>query len=154
MLTSTPLAAHFKLSADQCPVDEVGKGQMSKIPYNNAVGSLMYLMVCTRPDIAYALGKVSRYMANPGKVHWEAVKWILRYVKGTVDYALAFGSHTAQSLNIVGYVDADYAQDLDRRRSTTGFVFTLAGGCVSWRSSIRSGRSALVTGTMEKTLSS
>ena len=73
-LISTPLAPHFKLSSAFCPSDAIGKGLMSKIPYEKAVGSLMYLMTCTRPDISLAMGKVSRYMSNLGKIHWEAVK--------------------------------------------------------------------------------
>jgi hypothetical protein len=56
---------------------------MSRVPYSSTIGSLMYVMVCTRPDIAHAVGVVSRYMNNPGKEHWEAVKWILRYLRGT-----------------------------------------------------------------------
>ena len=64
---------------------------MSKVPYESAVGSLMYAMVCTRPDIAYAVGVVSRYMKNPGKEHWIPVKWILRYLRGTTNQALCFG---------------------------------------------------------------
>lgn len=75
--TSTPVVAHFKLSAALCPMDVAEKDLMSKVPYESVVGSLMYLMVCTRPDIAFFVGKVSRYMSNTGKVHWEAVKWIL-----------------------------------------------------------------------------
>ena len=107
-----PLAAHFKLSSAGCPSNAVEKGEMSKIPYDNAVGSIMYLMVCTRPDLAYAIGKVSRFMSNPGITHWEAVKWILRYIKGTLDHGLLFDGNDSKTL--VGYVDADYAQDLDR----------------------------------------
>ena len=61
---------------------------MSKAPYALAVGSLMYEMVCTRPNIAHALGVVSRYMKNPGKEHWMALKWIIRYLKGTTNQAL------------------------------------------------------------------
>ena len=64
---------------------------MSKILYASAVGSLMYAMVCTRPDIAYSVGVVSRFLANPGKQHWQEVKWILRYLKGTSHYCLCFG---------------------------------------------------------------
>ena len=71
---STPLAPHFKLSASQCPKTEEEREYMSKVPYSNAVGSLMYAMVCTRPDISHAVGTVSRYMHNPGKEHWKAVK--------------------------------------------------------------------------------
>jgi hypothetical protein len=64
---------------------------MSRVPYSSAVGSLMYAMVCTRPDIAHAVGVVSRYMNNPGKEHWETLKWILIYLRGTTNHALCFG---------------------------------------------------------------
>ena len=69
---STPLANHFKLSKDMCPETQEEIDYISKIPYSSAVGSLMYAMVCTRPDIAHAVGVVSRYMNNPGKEHWKA----------------------------------------------------------------------------------
>nr|GEZ87294.1 retrovirus-related Pol polyprotein from transposon TNT 1-94 [Tanacetum cinerariifolium] len=75
-----PLGGHFKLSLKDCPVRDCDVERMSKVPYTNAVG-LMYLMVCTRPDIAYAVNVVSRYLSNPGKNHWEAVKWILKYLR-------------------------------------------------------------------------
>ena len=65
---------------------------MALVPYASAVGSLMYVMVCTRPDIAHVVGVVSRYMANPGKEHWEAVKWLLRYLRGTSSTSLFFGN--------------------------------------------------------------
>ena len=65
---------------------------MSKVPYASAVGSLMYAMVYTNPDIAHEVGVVSRYMNNSGKEHWMAVKWILRYLKGTTNQALCFGA--------------------------------------------------------------
>ncbi|GJV23923.1 dual specificity protein phosphatase PHS1 isoform X2, partial [Tanacetum coccineum] len=91
--------------------------------------SLMFVMVCTRPDITHAVGVVSRYMAKPGREHWEAVKRILRYIKGTSDVALCFGD---SDLIVTGYVDSDYAGDLDGSKSTTGHVFTLSGGTVSW----------------------
>ena len=71
---STPLAPHFKLSASQCPKTEEEPEYMSKVSYSNAVGSLMYAMVCTRLDISHAVGIVNRYMHNPGKEHWQAVK--------------------------------------------------------------------------------
>nr|GEW15401.1 hypothetical protein [Tanacetum cinerariifolium] len=74
-----PLGGHFKLSLKDCPIRDCDVERMSKVPYANAVGSLMYLMVCTRPNIAYAVSIVSRYLANPGKNHWEAVKWIHLY---------------------------------------------------------------------------
>jgi hypothetical protein len=77
---STPLAAHFRLFAKMSPSTEEERGYMSHVPYTNAVGSLMYTMVCTRPDISHAVSMVNRYMANPRKEHWQAVKWLLRYL--------------------------------------------------------------------------
>nr|GFA45998.1 retrovirus-related Pol polyprotein from transposon TNT 1-94 [Tanacetum cinerariifolium] len=87
---------------------------MSKVPYANAVGSLMYLMVCTRPDIAYAVSVVSRYLANIGKNHWEAVKWILKYLRGTVNMGLVYGTNRGNHIGITGFVDSNYVKDLDK----------------------------------------
>eukprot|EP00253_Pinus_taeda_P003501 PITA_03501 len=93
---SIPLASHFKLSKEACPKTQEELAHMSKFPHASAVGSLMYVMVCTRPDIAHAVGVVSRYMKNPGKEHWMAVNWILRYLRGTTNQALCFcGSNIA-----------------------------------------------------------
>ena len=89
-VVQTPLATHFKLSSTQCPNSEEEKSYMEKIPYANAVGSLMYSMVCTRPDLAYSTSLVSRFMANPGRDHWEAVKWIFRYLRETSSYGLRY----------------------------------------------------------------
>ena len=71
---STPLGSHFKLNQEQTPKIEEERDHMSKVPYTSAIGSLMYAMVCTRPDIAHAMGVVSKFMSRPGKQHWEAVK--------------------------------------------------------------------------------
>ncbi|KAE8684638.1 Chitin elicitor receptor kinase 1 [Hibiscus syriacus] len=132
---STPLGVHFRLSKDhQSPKTEEERAHMVKVTYASAIGSLMYDMVCTRPDIAHAVGVVSRYMNNPGKVHWEAVKWILRYMRGTTDKALCFkGGDTI----LTGYVDADLARNVDIRRSTTWYVYTLGGIAVSWVSQLQ-----------------
>ena len=81
---------------------------------------------------------VSRYMHNPGKTHWQAAKWILRYILGTIDQGLKFQRSDAKNSLVTGYVDSDYAGDLDMRRSTTGYVFTMARGPVSWRSTLQS----------------
>ncbi|KAE8732040.1 F-box/kelch-repeat protein [Hibiscus syriacus] len=87
---SIPLASHLKLSSQLSPKTNEERVYMAKVPYANAVGSLMYAMVCTRPDISQALGVVSRYMHDPGEGHWQAVKWILRYLQQTVDVGLVF----------------------------------------------------------------
>jgi len=82
---TSPLTGHFKLSSKQYPKSPVEEEEMSRVPYASAVGSLMYVMICTRPDLAYAVSTVSRFMSNPGKQHWEAVKWVLRYCEGLRD---------------------------------------------------------------------
>ncbi|GJX75300.1 retrovirus-related pol polyprotein from transposon TNT 1-94 [Tanacetum coccineum] len=121
------LGGHFKLSL--CPVRDCDVERMSKVPYANAVGSLMYLMVCTRPAIAYAVSVVSRYLANPGKNHWEAVKWILKYLWGTSNVGLMYGTDHGNHVDVTGFVDSDYAKDPDKGRSITGYAF-LVQGCV------------------------
>ncbi|KAH9678909.1 Integrase catalytic domain-containing protein [Citrus sinensis] len=131
---STPLPVNFKLSSSMCPSNEAERKEMSRVPYASAVGSLMFAMICTRPDITQAVGVVSRYMANPGGEHWIAVKRILRYIRGTSDVALCYGG---SEFTVKGYVDSDFAGDLDKRKSTTGFVFTLAGAAVSWVSKLQ-----------------
>ena len=102
---------------------------MSKVPYVSAIDSLMYAMVCTRPDIAHAVRVVSRFMSRPGKQHWEVVKCILRYLKGSSDTCPCF---TSASLKLQGYVDANFVGDIDSRKSTTRFFFTLGGTAISW----------------------
>ncbi|KAE8664954.1 hypothetical protein F3Y22_tig00112738pilonHSYRG01227 [Hibiscus syriacus] len=135
---STPLAPHFKLGASMSPKDDAEREYMSKVPYASAVGSLMYAMVCTRSDISQAIGVVSRYMHDPGKEHWQAVKWILWYILNTVDVGLVFQQEKQDGQCVVGYCDSDYAGDLDKRRSTTGYVFTFAKAPVSWKSTLQS----------------
>jgi Reverse transcriptase (RNA-dependent DNA polymerase) len=131
---SCPLPNHLKLSKKLCPSTEKGKDEMSRVPYSSAVGSLMYSMVCTRPDIAHAVGVVSRFLSNPGKQHWEAVKWILRYLRGTSKLCLSFWK---DEVVLEGYTDADMAGDLDHRKSTSGYMFTFTGGAVSWQSKLQ-----------------
>ena len=78
---------------------------------------------------------ISRYMHDPEKGHWEAVKWVLRYIKGIIDVGLVFEKDSTGKHACIGYVDSDYAGDLDKHRSTTGYVFTLSEAPVSWRQS-------------------
>jgi hypothetical protein len=132
---STPLANHFRLSTTQCPKIVEDSEDMSKVPYASAVGCLIYAMVCTRSDLAYAVSVVSKYMTNPGRQHWDAVKWIFRYLKDTTDYGITFVQQKSD-LSVVGYVDVDYVGDLNDKMSTTNYVFTLAGGPICWRSMI------------------
>ena len=127
-LVNTPLAIHFKLSKKMCPKTHEEIEYMSKVCYSSTVSNLMYAMVYIRPDIAYAVGVVSRYMNNPCKEHWKAIQWILKYLRGTTSHALCFGGLDTV---LQGYVDVDMAGDKDSRRSTTGYVFTVGGTSVS-----------------------
>ncbi|XP_070021960.1 secreted RxLR effector protein 161-like [Nicotiana sylvestris] len=107
--------------------DEAEREYMSKVPYANIVGSLLYAMVCTRPDISQLVGVINRYMHNPGKEHWQAVKWILRYIHNTVDVGLVFEQECNQS--VVGYCDSGFAGDLineDQLLSTVILSTTVA----------------------------
>jgi ATP-binding cassette subfamily B (MDR/TAP) protein 1 len=88
---STPLLINFKLSSSISPSNEAERMEMSRVPYASVVGSLMFSMICTRPDIAQAVTAVSRYMTNLGIEHWNTIKRILRYIKGTFDAALHYG---------------------------------------------------------------
>eukprot|EP00253_Pinus_taeda_P025266 PITA_25266 len=121
---------------EECPKTQEEEEDMSHVPYASAVSSLMYAMVCTRPDIAHAVGVWRRFMSKPGKEHWTAVKRVFRYLRGTSDYGLCYQGRPGldRVLDIRGFVDADWAGDLDQRRSTSGYVFNLFGGAVSWMS--------------------
>ena len=107
---------------------------MSKVPYASAIGSLMYAMVCTRPNIAHVMRVMSRFMSRPRKQHWEVVNCILRYLRGSLDTCLYF---TGASLKLQGYVDVDFASDIDSKKSTTRFIFTLGDTAMSWASNLQ-----------------
>ena len=104
---------------------------MQAVPYASAVGSLQYAQVCTRPDLAFVTGLLGRYQSNPGMEHWNLVKKVLRYLQGTKGLMLTY--RRSDDLQIVGYSDSDYAGD--DRKSTSGYIFTLAQGAISWKSS-------------------
>ena len=91
----------------------------------------MYVIVSTLPDISHAVVVVSRFMTNPGEESWQEVKWVLWYLRGTSDHCIIFSGGEG---SVSGYVDVDYAGDLDKIRSTTCYVFTLVGGAISWMS--------------------
>lgn len=129
----TPVAKGHKFSLEQCPKNKLEIQEMQKIPYASAVGSLMYAQVCTRPDIAFIVGMLGRYLSNPGMDHWKAVKRVMRYLQRTKDYMLTY--RKSDHLEIIGYSDSDFAGCIDSRKSTSGYIFILAGGAISWKSS-------------------
>ncbi|MCO5606465.1 hypothetical protein L7F22_060653 [Adiantum nelumboides] len=125
---------YAKRSHSDCPQTNVETAKMSWIPYASVVGSLMYAMVATRPDLAHAVGVVSKYMSNSSKRHWDAVRGILRYLRGTSELSLCYGE---QNMSVHGYADSDYAGSIGSRKSTSGYVFIVAGGPISWESHLQ-----------------
>jgi len=103
----------------------------TRVPYVSVVDCLMYATIRTRSNLSQAVSMISRYMYDPGKGHWEAVKWVLRYIKDTIDVGSVFEKNSTNKQECIGYVDSDYAGDLDKCRSTTGYVFTLSQAPVS-----------------------
>ena len=134
--TPAPIVMGDNFGKFQCPKNQYEIDQMKGVPYASAVGSLQYAQMCTRPDLAFITGVLGRYQDNPGLEHWKMVKKALRYAQGTKDYMLIY--RRSDSLEIKGYSDADFAGDRDDRKSTSGYIFTLAGGAISWKSSKQS----------------
>lgn len=128
---STPLAASARLSrTDGTPLDGPGA-----VTYAEIVGSLLWVSVSTRPDIAFSVGALARYLSCPTTAHLGAAKHVLRYLSGTRSHGIVFQDHGITA--ITAFCDSDYAACVDTRRSTTGFVFTMYGGAVSWASKLQ-----------------
>ena len=101
-----PMSTGTVLSKTQCPATEKDMAEMMDVPYASAIGSIMYAMLCTRPDVAYAISLTSRFQQNPGMAHWIAVKNILKYLRMTKDMFLVFGGLENEELGVIGYTDA------------------------------------------------
>jgi hypothetical protein len=140
---NTPMEKGCTLSLDQCPKNDEEKNQMSKVPYVSTIGNMMYAMLCTRPDICFAVGMVSRYQSNLGLAYWIAVKRILRYLRGTIDHAPCYHG---KDLRLMCYSNTDWASDKNERKSTLSYAFILRGGAVSWCSKKQS---CIALSTME-----
>ncbi|XP_065628308.1 secreted RxLR effector protein 161-like [Quercus suber] len=128
MAIDTPVAKNESLSLDICPKTQDEKEKTACVPYANAVGSLMYAMMCTRPDICYAVGLVSRFQSNSRLAHWNAVKRILRHLKGTADYILCY---QGSDLHMIGYSDVNWGSDLDECKSTSVYAFLLNNSAIT-----------------------
>ena len=99
-----------------------------QLRYSQIIGSLMYLASATRPDIAFAVSKLSRFVSKPGDVHWHAVERVMCYLKGTMNYGLHYTGYPSA---LEGYSDANWISDTDEMKATTGYMFTFGGGVVS-----------------------
>ena len=130
-----PVRHGIHLSKAMSPKTPEEREKMAKVPYASAIGSLMYAMLCTRPDIAYAVSITSRFQSDPGLEHWVAIKNILKYLRRTKDLVLVYGGN---GLKLDGFTDSDFQSDVDDRKSISGYIFTCNGGAVSWKSSKQS----------------
>lgn len=128
----TPQGPGLKLTKNMCENGCNHEETMTKVPYRNAVGCLMYLMVGTRPDLAAAVGVLSQFATDPCPTHWQTLKRVFRYIQGTKTHGIKFQAASDEKLQ--GYSDADWAGDVETRRSTSGYAFMMNGGCISWKS--------------------
>ena len=151
---TTPLSSGVRLTQDDCPITDEEKSDMANVPYASLVGVLMYAAIGTRPDIAFAVGALSRFLSNPGRRHWNEAKCVLTYLKCTSHYAIRYssdmsppGETTGYSRGVAmkptespveGFSDSDWAGCVDTCRSTSGFVWIMSGGAVCWRSRLQS----------------
>lgn len=128
----TPCELGQDLRKSTAPATAAEEREMKDVPYSSALGAIMYAMLGTRPDIAYAVSVLSQFMHDPRLPHWKALKRLLRYLMGTKDYKLNFG--VGQAPHFHGFADSNWAGDKGDRRSTCGYVFFLHGGAINWRS--------------------
>ena len=125
--TRTPMEKRLQL---------LREGTSNGEPYRELLGSLMYLMLCVRPDICYPVAYLGRFQQNPTTAQWNALKRVVRYVSGTKKISLEF-RRTEATDNVIGYADADWASDTEDRKSVSGFTFKVFGCTVSWSSKSR-----------------
>ena len=133
---NVPIPVGVRFSTEQCPKTQEEEEDMSDVPYASEMGSLMYAMVCIIPDIRHAVGVLRKFMSKPGKEHWTSLKWVFRYLHHTSDYGLCYQGRLGldKVLDIHFFFNAEWAGNLDQRRSTSGYVFILFGGAFSWMS--------------------
>ncbi|GJU37600.1 retrotransposon protein, putative, ty1-copia subclass [Tanacetum coccineum] len=133
-----PMQEKLKFSKSQSASTPAEIQRMQNILYALAVGSIMYVVRCTRPDVVFAQNITSRFQQNPGDAHWTVVKNIMKYLRNTKDMFLVYGGDTKRELRVSCYTDAGYLTDADDMKSQTGYVFILNGGSVDWKSTKQS----------------
>ncbi|UYV84129.1 hypothetical protein LAZ67_X001289 [Cordylochernes scorpioides] len=128
---STPLDISFPISKGDCPTDEEEKERMKAIPYRELIGSLLYLANCTRPDLMFSVTRLAQFASNPGRRHWQAAKHVLRYLHGSINLSLVY--RRTDSNDVCAYSDADWASDIDDRRSNSGTAIVRTHGILKAR---------------------
>ena len=128
-----PLQPNLGLTTKLEGEDEALRQPIDTTIYRQAIGKLMYLTMCTRPDLSFSVSLLSRFVSAPKEKHWRCVMTLFKYIKSTRDHILTYPSQG--TVKLTGYSDSDHAGNLDDRKSTSGYVFMVGGCCVSWRSS-------------------
>jgi hypothetical protein len=128
-----PMDPHVDLTATQSPSSDAASLSMARVPYRTLIGSIMYAAICSRPDISYAVGKLSCHSVNPGEAHWTTAKHTLHYLYMTRTLHLTLSSPHA-TITLSGKSDSEFATDPDNRISVSGYCFSLGSGIVSWSS--------------------
>jgi Reverse transcriptase (RNA-dependent DNA polymerase) len=128
---STPIDSNTRLLKDDCPTSAEDKQEMKDVPYRELIGALNWLAVGSQPDITFVIGQLAQFLENPGRVHWDAAKRVVRYLKSTKDLKLTYGGGDKHGFE--GYSDADGATQ-DHRHTISGFAVLVDGGAVSWSS--------------------
>ncbi|XP_070049565.1 secreted RxLR effector protein 161-like [Nicotiana tomentosiformis] len=131
-----PVVKGDKLSKVQCSKNDVEKRTMRDVSYASIVGCLMYILVCTMPDISFAINILRRFSSNPGWAHCVAAKKVMRYLQRTKDFMLVYKK--VDNLDLLVYSYSDFAAYQDTMKSTSRYIFILAGGAISWKSEKRS----------------
>jgi hypothetical protein len=129
---STPMDPSVSLTAAHVPSTPEDKAFMRTVPYVSAVGTLMYLAIAMRPDIAFAVGVLCCFMACPGPEHWKAVKHLFRYLRGTIDYCLTYAPDTSAPKPFYASPDADHGRNCNNRHSTSAYIVKIGSGAVLW----------------------
>ena len=129
---NTPLPVGGTFNNDMSPRTNSEKKEMDDKPYRSILGSVMWGQLATRPDLSFSVSLLARFQANPGIEHWKALMHVIGYIRNTLDYGLTYSRDC--DLSPIAYVDADYGACTDTRRSTSGYVFMMSGGAVSWSS--------------------
>jgi hypothetical protein len=129
---NTPLPVGLLLDNEMSPKTDSEKKEMKDKPYRSLLGSVMWGQLATRPDLSFSVSLLARFQSNPGLSHWSALLHVIGYIKNTIDHGLTYSRNF--DLSPTAYVDADYGGCKDTRRSTSGYVFTMAGGAVTWSS--------------------
>jgi hypothetical protein len=132
----TPMSPGYKLTKQGCPKTPEEQALASRRPYREMIGSLMYLMVCTRPDIAYAISQLSRYCSNHGTEHWNALLQVVRYIKGTKSVGITYRGGLLLYPSL--FSDASFASDVDSKKSVSAYIAYVGGGPISWKSKLQS----------------